>query len=159
QAEGQKGQQGRTASRVRRIHRLARSLLRDLREVSELYRWFWSFDNASNYVRIVELGRLEPGTTKAPISISGVPINVGPQLWEKLWSRLDAAVCTSAILSVFGQQFDFFLNRVGLEPERITTGAAAKRLITKELPPAFEYHTHALLELPNDLPAPRDSAL
>ena len=159
QAEGQKEQQGRAAGRVRRIHRLARSLLRDLREVSEHYRWFWSFSNASSYVRIVELGRLEPGTAKAPVSISGVPINVGPHLWEKLWSRLDAAVCTSATLSVFGQQFDFFLNRVGLERERIASEAAVKRLVTKELPPAFDYHEHALLELPNDLPAPRDSAL
>jgi ATP-dependent DNA helicase RecQ len=158
-AEQAKGQQGRTTSRIRRISRLARSLLRDLHEVSEHYRWFWSFNNASSYVRIVELGKLEPGAIRPPVSISGVPINVGPQLWEKLWSRLDAAVCTSATLSVFGQQFDFFLNRVGLEPERIATRAPAKRLVTKELPPAFDYHRHALLELPNDLPAPRDSVL
>jgi len=158
-AEQAEGQQGRAASRVRRINRLARSLLRDLREVSEHYRWFWSFNNASSYVRIVDLGKLEPGTAKAPVSISGVPINVGPQLWEKLWSRLDAAVCTSATLSVFGQQFDFFLGRTGLEPERIATVTPEKTLVTKELPPAFDYHEHALLELPNDVPAPRDSNL
>jgi ATP-dependent DNA helicase RecQ len=158
-AEQTDGQPGQTAMRLRRISRLARSLLRDLHEVSERYRWFWSFDNASSYVRIVELGKLDPGATRPPVSISGVPINVGPHLWDKLWSRLDAAVCTSATLSVFGQGFDFFLGRVGLEPERIATASPAKSLVTKELPPAFDYHNHALLELPNDLPAPRDSDL
>jgi len=157
-AEQAEGQAGRTA-RVQRITRLARSLLRDLREVSEHYRWFWSFDNASSYVRIVELGKIEPGTTRTPVSISGVPINVGPQLWQRLWSRLDAAVCTSATLSVFGQGFDFFLSRVGLEPERVAAATPAKTVVTRELPPAFDYHEHALLELPNDLPAPRDSDL
>jgi len=157
-AEQAEGQAGRTA-RVRRITRLARSLLRDLREVSEHYRWFWSFEHGSLYVRIVELGRIEPGAVRAPVSISGVPINVGPQLWQRLWSRLDAAVCTSATLSVFGQGFDFFLSRVGLEPERAAAAAPAKTVVTRELPPAFDYHEHALLELPSDLPAPRDSDL
>ena len=153
------GQEERRVARARRITRLARSLLRDIRELGEHYRWFWSFENASTYVRIVELGRLEPGTARAPVSISGIPINVGPQLWERLWSRLDAAICTSATLSVFGQGFDFFLERVGLEQERIAVAAPSKRLVTRELPPAFDYPTHALLELPNDLPAPRDSNL
>src|SRR6266851_1992134 len=157
-AEQAEGQAGRTA-RVRRITRLARSLLRDLREVSEHYRWFWSFEHASSYVRIVELGKIEPWAARTPVSISGVPINVGPQLWQRLWSRLDAAVCTSATLSVFGQGFDFFLSRVGLEPERAAVATPAKTVVTRELPPAFDYHEHALLELPNDLPAPRDSDL
>src|SRR5205085_7775054 len=35
----------------------------------------------------------------------------------------------------------------------------AKAVVTRELPPAFAYHDHALLMLPNDLPAPRDSDL
>jgi ATP-dependent DNA helicase RecQ len=157
-AEQAEGQVGRTA-RVRRITRLTRSLLRDLRELSEHYRWFWSFKHASSHVRIVELGKIEPGAARTPVSISGVPINVGPQLWQRLWSRLDAAVCTSATLSVFGQGFDFFLSRVGLEPERVAAATPAKTVVTRELPPAFDYHEHALLELPNDLPAPRDSDL
>ena len=153
------GQDGRQAVRVRRMTRFVRSLQRDLRELSEHYHWFWSFSNASSYVRIVELGKIEPGANRPPVAISGVPINVGPHLWERLWSRLDAAVCTSATLSVFGQEFDFFLSRVGLEPGRVATATPAKTLVTKELPPAFAYHEQALLELPNDLPAPRDSDL
>ena len=158
-SEQGEGQDGRQAVRVRRMTRFVRSLQRDLRELSEHYHWFWSFSNASSYVRIVELGKIEPGATRPPVAISGVPINVGPQLWERLWSRLDAAVCTSATLSVFGQGFDFFLSRVGLEPGRVATATPAKTVVTKELPPAFAYHEQALLVMPNDLPAPRDSDL
>jgi ATP-dependent DNA helicase RecQ len=147
--------------RTRRVMRLARSIQRDLREISEHYYWFWSFTQASSYVRVVELGRIEPGAggSRPPVAISGVPINVGPQLWQRLWSRLDAAVCTSATLTVFGQGFDFFLSRVGLEPERVAAATTTKTVVTRELPPAFVYHDQALLMLPNDLPAPRDSDL
>ncbi len=151
--------EGQAAKRVRRVMRFARSLLRELWELSEHYHWFWSFNNAGSYVRIVELGKIVPGGTRAPVTISGVPINVGPHLWQRLWSRLDAAVCTSATLSVFGQEFDFFLSRVGLEPSRVATATGPKTIVTKELPPAFAYHEQALLMLPNDLPAPRDSDL
>jgi ATP-dependent DNA helicase RecQ len=153
----------------RRVTRLARSLLRDLRTVLEHYQWFWQFRNTSNYVRVVELGKLETGRIHAetrpksvaryPIALSAVPINVGPLLWEQLWSRLDAAICTSATLTVYGQGFDFFLRRIGMEHERITASAPEKLLVTRELPRAFDYPNHALLMLPNDLPAPRDSEL
>lgn len=145
--------------RVRRLARLARSLLRDLRELRLPYEWFWSFAGAGGTVRMVELGRPESGEATAPVAISGVPINVGPRLWARLWSRLDAAVCTSATLTVFGQGFAFFLGRVGLDPARVAAASPSKALVTRELPHAFNYHDHALLLLPNDLPAPRDSAL
>jgi ATP-dependent DNA helicase RecQ len=70
-----------------------------------------------------------------------------------------SAVCTSATLTVYGQGFDFFLGRIGLEPSRLAGATPARTLVTRELPPAFDYHSQALLLLPNDLPAPRDSAL
>jgi len=161
-----------SATRHRRVVRLARALLRDLREVVEDYRWFWSFRDDSAYVRVVEIGRADTerqeappqeGRTKAtakpqgPLSISGVPVNVGPMLWRRVWSRLDAAVYTSATLTVFAQGFDFFLGRIGLEPERVQE--TGKVVVTRELPHAFDYHAHALLMLPNNLPAPRDSDL
>jgi RecQ family ATP-dependent DNA helicase len=158
--------------RVRRTLRLARSLLRDLRTVVEHSTWFWSFSNTSNYVRVVELERSETasgnvvGTSgtgnrsgRPSVTISAVPINVGPLLWEQLWSRLDTAICTSATLTVYGQGFDFFLSRVGLEQDRVGSAAQPKAVVTRELPPAFNYHDQALLMLPNNLPAPRDSEL
>ncbi len=152
--------------RKRRVTRLARSLLRDLRTLIEHYQWFWQFKNTANYVRVIALDRKE-GTNRtatptrsaerAPVSMSAVPINVGPLLWTQLWSRLDAVVCTSATLTVYGQGFDFFLSRIGLESERVAS--STKRLVTRELPPAFDYHQQVLLMLPNNLPAPRDSEL
>jgi ATP-dependent DNA helicase RecQ len=158
--------------RVRRTLRLARALLRDLRSVVEHSTWFWSFQSTSNYVRIVELNRIEAprGTTAAAggagnssarpsVTISAIPINVGPLLWERLWSRLDTAICTSATLTVYGQGFDFFLSRVGLEQHRVGSAAQPKTVVTCDLPPAFNYHDQALLMLPNNLPAPRDSEL
>jgi ATP-dependent DNA helicase RecQ len=161
-ATAQQPPPGRPAGRVRRTARVGRSLLRDLRAVTQQYGWFWSFGEASRYVRMVELARIEAESDmgrRAPVALSGVPISVGPRLWTRLWSRLDAAVCTSATLTVFGQGFDFFLSRVGLEPERIASATPPRALVTRELPPAFHYHDQALLMLPNDLPAPRDSDL
>ena len=162
----------RQARSRRRAMRLARSLLRDLHTVVEHYQGFWSFNNSANYVRVVELGTLsavggnataqtgkEKGLVRAPVAISAVPVNVGPLLWERMWSRLDTAICTSATLTVYGQGFDFFLSRVGLEHERVGGAGQTKAVVTRELPPAFDYHEQALLMLPNDLPAPRNSGL
>lgn len=161
--------------RPRRVARLARSLLRDVHKAAAQYRWFWSFRDAASHVRVVELERIEarvdagasaaklPGSApgaaaaRSSVTISGVPLNVGPKLWGQFWSRLDAAVCTSATLTVSGQGFDFFRGRVGLEQDRVE--AAGRSVATRELPHPFNYPEQALLMLPNDLPAPRDSDL
>jgi ATP-dependent DNA helicase RecQ len=145
-----------------RALRLARSLARDLQQVEQHYRWFWSFAEPTRTVRIIELSRTEEDAEEGqdpPVSLSAVPINVGPMLWQQVWSRLDTLVCTSATLTVYGQGFDFFLGRVGLEPERLAAATPPRPLVTHELPHAFDYHNQALLELPGDLPAPRDSDL
>lgn len=146
------GDEGRTLRR-------ARALQRDLHALSESYQWFWQFTRTASYVRVIELGKGDPAHTveNLPVAISAMPINVGPQLWEKLWSQLKAAVCTSATLTVYGHGFDFFLGRIGLESER--AALEGKCVVTCELPPAFAYHDQVLLMLPNDLPAPRDSDL
>jgi len=168
----QQEQETRQSRSQRRTVRLARSLLRDLRTVVDQYQGFWAFNNSGNYVRVIELGKLEAlsgnttakmgqgkGMARAPVTMSAVPINVGPPLWERMWSRLDTAICTSATLTVYGQGFDFFLSRIGLERERVSSVGQTKAVVTRELPPAFNYHDLALLMLPNDLPAPRDSEL
>jgi ATP-dependent DNA helicase RecQ len=80
-------------------------------------------------------------------------------LWRQLWSRLDSLLCTSATLTVYGQGFDFFLGRVGLEPHRLAAADPPRTPLTCSLPHAFDYHSHALFLMPGDLPAPRDSDL
>ncbi len=149
--------------RARRVIRHLRRVVGDLKAIYETYGWFWSFAEGTTHVRMIELGKLpasrdgEP--SRAPVALRGVPVNVGPKLWDGLWSRLDAGICTSATLTVYGQGFEFFLGRIGLERGRIADKAPDKRLIECALPHAFDYHSLALLELPNDLPAPRDSDL
>jgi ATP-dependent DNA helicase RecQ len=147
--------------RPRRALRLAGSLLRDLRQAELNLAWFWSFAESGSTVRIVELGRCvtDRGERPGPVSLIGLPINVGPLLWRRLWSRVEALVCTSATLTVHGQGFDFFLGRVGLEPHRLASAAPPRALITRSLPHAFDYHNQSLLLMPGDLPAPRDSEL
>ena len=76
-----------------RALRLARSLARDLQQVEQHYRWFWSFAEPTRTVRIVELSRADDATEEGqppPVTLSAVPINVGPTLWQQVWSRLDA---------------------------------------------------------------------
>jgi ATP-dependent DNA helicase RecQ len=150
--------------RGRRVVHLAKGLLREMRESDEQYSGFWSFRDPGGTVRVVELERVEgkdPSGRRLPppVTIRAVPINVGPLLWERVWSRLEAAVFTSATVTVAGQGFDFFLGRVGLEPHRVQAAAPEKRLTTRQLPHVFNYHEQALLMLPGDLPAPRDTAL
>lgn len=145
-----------------RALRLARSLACDLQQVEQHHRWFWSFAEATRTLRIVELSRGDDAAEEGratPVSLSALPINVGPTLWQQVWSRLDALVCTSATLTVYGQGFDFFLSRVGLEADRLAAANPPKILVTRELPHAFDYHNQALLMMPGDLPAPRDSDL
>ena len=148
--------------RPRRALRLARSLARDLFKAEQHYRRFWSFAEPTSTVRIVELGRADDEAEAGqppPVGMSAVPINVGPTLSQQVWSRLDALVCTSATLTVYGQGFDFFLGRVGLEAARLAASDPPRELVIRELPHAFDYHNQALLMLPGDLPAPRDSDL
>jgi len=155
--------------RPRRALRLARSLLRDLRQAEDNQRWFWSFADTGRMVRVVELGRVTslPDLTvgarqnggDSPVNMIAVPVNVGPLLWRQVWSRLDALVCTSATLTVHGQGFDFFLDRVGLEPHRLASADPPRTLVTRSLPLAFDYHNQALFLMPGDLPAPRDTDL
>ncbi len=148
--------------RPQRALRLARSLARDLFKAEQHYRRFWSFAEPTSTVRIVELGRADDEAEAGqppPVGMSAVPINVGPTLSQQVWSRLDALVCTSATLTVYGQGFDFFLGRVGLEAARLAASDPPRELVIRELPHAFDYHNQALLMLPGDLPAPRDSDL
>ena len=105
---------------------------------SRQYQWFWKFEQGGNYVYVIELEKLaeganqpvsnEPKANRATVVMSAVPINVGPLLWEQLWSRLDTAICTSATLTVYSQGFDFFLRRIGLERERVERRSLPNRL-------------------------------
>lgn len=86
---GQAGPSQSEGKRRLRILRLARSLQRDLRSSTESYQWFWKFEQGGNYVYVIELEKLDERAEtsgsaaqnrRAPVTMSAVPINVGPLL-------------------------------------------------------------------------------
>jgi len=137
--------------RAARAERMRLAIAEELRELSRDAIWFWGFFEDNTTVRVVKFEPGEPDT--AEWSLSGMPIAVGARLYSSLWSKLSAAVITSATLTSWGDGFDFFLNRVGL------SRLSAEEIITEVLPYAFDYHAHALFLMPNHLPTPRDLAL
>lgn len=87
--------------------------------------------------------RRRSGRERSHISLQATPIDVGPVLREALWSKLEAAVLTSATLAV-GGGFDYIRGRLGIEH--------ARDLV---LPSHFDYQNQALFYVPPDLPDPR----
>ncbi len=142
---------GAGARRASRTARLARNLAHDLFEAENILRWFWTFAEATTYVRVVALEPEREG--RAPWSLEGLPIDVSALLHESLWSRLEAGVFCSATLSTHGDGFGFFLRRSGL------ARVGEERIAAEVLPHVFDYHSNALLMLPSHLPMPRDQAL
>ena len=69
------------------------------------------------------------------------PLRVGSALEELLYSQLHACVLTSATMTT-AEGFDFFIDRLGLEPHLGPDDTA-------DLPPIFDYDHRALLALPN----------
>lgn len=134
--------------------RAERTRLAAIEEVRELARdayWYWNFFDESATVRVIHF---DPG--EAPVadwSLSGMPIAVGALLHTHLWSKLEAAVVTSATITSWGANFDFFVERTGL------ARLPASQLLMEVLPHVFDYQKHALFLMPNHLPAPRDTAL
>ena len=76
------------------------------------------------------------------IVLHSAPLNVGPELQERLFSKKDTVVLTSATLSTEGN-FDYIRDRVGLyEGEELLVGSP------------FDYRRAALLLIPSDMPLP-----
>ena len=122
---------GNEASRetVESLARRAEDLREDLARVLDR-------DN-SGYVYGMELrGRRNVVLSAAPIDVSGL-------LRDELFANLDAAVLTSATLTVQGK-FDFFASRLGLED--------ADALAVES---SFDYADQAVLYLPRGMPEPR----
>ncbi|MFZ0797463.1 MAG: ATP-dependent DNA helicase [Terriglobales bacterium] len=80
---------------------------------------------------------------RSNVFLQATPIEVGQILRECLWSKLEAAVLTSATLAV-GGGFDYIRQRLGLDH--------ARELIVAS---HFDYESQAILYVPPDLPDPR----
>jgi ATP-dependent DNA helicase DinG len=76
------------------------------------------------------------------VFLQATPIDVADVLRENLWSKVDAAVLTSATLAVAGR-FDYVQARLGLDDAR-----------TAIVESHFDYSAQALLYVPRHLPNP-----
>ena len=76
------------------------------------------------------------------IVLHSAPLNVGPELDERLFTRKDSVILTSATLSSQGN-FDYIRERIGL--------AESGELLVDS---PFDYRRAALLLIPDDIPTP-----
>jgi ATP-dependent DNA helicase DinG len=93
--------------------------------------------STEEYCCFVETG------SKHPI-LKGVPLDIGLDLMDTVYSRFDTTILTSATLTV-ADEFDFFRNRLGAWDAR-----------AKSFGSPFDYSSQAILSIPDNLP-PHDS--
>jgi len=77
------------------------------------------------------------------LEIACCPIDMSKLIKEKLFDKHETIICTSATLCAYPGNFDFFVKRVGMEPN-----------LTKTLPHVFDYRENALLYVPKDIKQP-----
>lgn len=94
------------------------------------------------YVRWVE-GRAGRGAIVSGLGLS--PLDISQQLKERLYSRCDTVVMTSATMAV-RKEFEFIKSGLGLFDE--------PRVSELILPSPFDYKEQLLLSIPTDVPEP-----
>lgn len=94
------------------------------------------------FVRWVE-GRMGRGGILSGLGLS--PLDISPTLKERLYSKCDTVVMTSATMAV-NKDFRFLKSGLGLEDEQ--------RVYDLILPSPFNYEEQLLLTIPDDIPEP-----
>ncbi|MCZ6754601.1 MAG: ATP-dependent DNA helicase, partial [Gemmatimonadetes bacterium] len=88
-------------------------------------------------------------TQQAPrgrVTLAARPIDIGPELKEALFDKVDCAVLTSATLTAGADEpFAFMQNRLGLDDAE-----------TCSLGSPFDYREQCLFGVPDDIPDPRE---
>lgn len=144
----------------RRYH--ARTLLAEavgarqrLREAADALDDALRLADRHNRIYLLEAPTLPPGPEIARAAalrlhnwqLRAPPVSVAEALRAQLWDRVNAAVLTSATLTVDGSSA-FLRRRLGLD-------AYPARLVERTIPSPFDYERQTLLALPGHLPAPR----
>ncbi len=94
------------------------------------------------FVRWIE-GRMGRGGILSGIGLS--PLDISPTLKERLYTKCDTIVMTSATMAV-DKNFDFLKTGLGLKDEL--------RVEERILPSPFNYQEQLLLTVPDDIPEP-----
>jgi len=89
--------------------------------------------SSGEYCCFVETGKKHP-------VLKGVPLDIGPDLIDTVYSRFDTTILTSATLTV-ADEFDFFRSRLGAWDARV-----------KSFGSPFDYSSQAILSIPDNLP-------
>ena len=107
-------------------------------------------DRRIDWMGRVQEGRGDSSNRSYHIVLHSAPLNVGPELVERLFSKKSSVVLTSATLSTSARvepdrkgNFDYIRERVGLEE-------SAELLVGSP----FNYNRAALLLIPEDMPLP-----
>lgn len=108
---------------------------------SDVIATFLSTDD-DGYVRWVE-GRMGRGAVVSGLGLS--PLDISQPLKERLYSRCDTVVMTSATMAV-RKDFEFLKSGLGLMDET--------RVSELILPSPFDYGEQLLLSIPTDMPEP-----
>ncbi|MCK4506255.1 MAG: hypothetical protein KAW14_11620 [Candidatus Aegiribacteria sp.] len=72
--------------------------------------------------------------------LRAVPLDIGPELCDTVYSKFDTTILTSATLTV-AEEFDFFKGRLG-----------AWDALTRSFGSPFDYRSQAVLSIPDNLP-------
>jgi len=86
--------------------------------------------------------------TARSCAMRSAPVEVGPELAARIFTRIPTVVLTSATLSV-GEDMRYFVDRLGLE-------AVSERLVCQRFPSEFDFRRQARIGVPTDLPDPRE---
>jgi ATP-dependent DNA helicase DinG len=89
------------------------------------------------------------GRKQQDVALSSVPLDLASVLRELVFDRLDTVVLTSATLAA-GGEFEFLESRLGL------TGEASPVTVRETLPSPFDFPSHCLFGIPDDVPDPRE---
>ena len=100
--------------------------------------------NMKEYVYWLEIA---PKKRFTRATLRGMPINIGEELREQVFSKIDRAVLTSATLTT-NRNFEHLKERLGYVPQEEVT-----------LDSPFDYTRQALLYLPQDIPEPGEEVV
>ena len=105
-------------------------------------------EEADAYVRWLERrGR----DRRANLVLAAAPIELGAVLRESLFTRVEAAVLTSATLAT-NRRFDFLRSRLGLEAAEIAILEEEVEVEERIVMSPFDFTTQTMLGVPTDLP-------
>ena len=109
-------------------------------------------EDAGRFVRWLERrGRAR----RANLVLAAAPIELGEVLRDALFTRVDAAVLTSATLAT-NRRFDFLRGRLGLDREELAQSDVEVEVSERIVMSPFDFSVQTMLGVPTDLPALED---